>query len=98
MVSDKVCLGNGNPYTTVCLDDQRFYAVTEITELGWLTALKEFDSVDTIFGLGFAEPEENSLSFVAKAVHLGVLNENIYALQMASYQSIQKLGVDSSNI
>ena len=27
LVTDKMCLGNGDPHTTVCLNDHRFYAV-----------------------------------------------------------------------
>ena len=28
--TDKMCLGNGDPHTTVCLNDHRFYAVNDL--------------------------------------------------------------------
>ena len=98
LVTDKVCLGNGDPHTTVCLSDHKFYSVTDLIEDDWMRALQDYAVVSTVFGLGFAEPESNSYSFVARGVHEGLLNENIYALSMASYQSVQKLGIDSSHI
>ena len=82
----------------MCLDDQRFYAVNQMISEDWVGPLQHYGRIDTVFGLGFAEPESNSYSFLARAVHMGLLHENVYAMSMASWQSVQDLGVDTSHI
>jgi len=95
---DTICLGNGDVHTTVCLPDQRFYAVNQMISEDWVGPLQHYGRIDTVFGLGFAEPEATSYSFLARAVHLGYLHENVYAMSMASWQSVEELGVDTSHI
>ena len=82
----------------MCLNDHRFYAVNKLVKEDWTGPLQDYGIIDTIFGLGFAAPEANSFSFLARAVSEGLLNDNVYAMQMASSQSIQKYGIDSSHI
>ena len=80
LVSDTVCLGNGDVHTTVCLDDQRFYAVKNLQYDDWFSILHNHAVIEAVFGLGYAEQESNSYSFIARAVHEGLLEDNVFAM------------------
>jgi len=69
--------------------------VTEVELDDSAAPIASYSGIGAVFGLSTCGGDN---SFLARAASEGLVSENVYAVQIASSQSVENLGVDMSHI